>query len=169
MKKDAAPQRTQFIMMFFAFAFGMILSNLLNTQNNNKESSYQPEILFIYRGIEKTQEDISESDRLKINELNQQKVKLVENAALRQHFLDQAQQQGLELESVVEQILKWNPVSESETASFYQTHKDTIKKPFFEVMPQIKRNLELKRAAKARESVLKELKTQGNLAILPSS
>lgn len=167
MKKDAAPQRTQFIMMFFAFTFGMILSNLLNTQNNKKESSYQPEILFIYRGIEKTLADINESDRLKINELNLQKVKLIENAALRQHFLDQAQQQGLELEDVVEQILKWNPVVESEIASFYQSHKDTIKKPFFTVKSQIKRNLELKRAATARESLLKELKTKGDLAILP--
>tara|TARA_R110001599_G_scaffold213126_1_gene410869 strand:+ start:351 stop:860 length:510 start_codon:yes stop_codon:yes gene_type:complete len=169
MKKDASPQRTQFIMMFFAFAFGMILSNLLNTQNNNKEPSYQPEILFIYRGVEKTQEAISESDRLKITELNQQKVKVIESAALRQHFLDQAQEQGLDVETVAEKILKWDPVSENEVNSFYQMHKDTIKKPFFDVKPKIKRNLELKRAATARESLLKELKTKGDLAILPLS
>tara|TARA_R110002167_G_scaffold30991_6_gene102249 strand:+ start:7069 stop:7578 length:510 start_codon:yes stop_codon:yes gene_type:complete len=169
MKKDASPQRTQFIMMFFTFAFGMILSNLLNTQNTKKEPSYQPEILFIYRGIEKTQENISEQDRLTLSQLNQQKVQVIENAALRQHFLDQAQKQGLEFVSVAEKILEWDPVSEIEVNNFYQMHKDTIKKPFFEVKPQIKRNLELKRAATARESLLRELKKRGDLAILPMS
>lgn len=167
MKKTAPPQRTQFIMMFFAFAFGMILSNLLNTQSNKKAAPSESEILFIYRGIEKTQQDISEPDQIKINQLNQQKIKVIENAALRQYFLDQAQIQGLGVDVVVEKILKWNEVSDEEINNFYLAHKGSIKKPFFEVKPQIKRNLELKHAASARESLLKELIIKGDLAILP--
>jgi hypothetical protein len=167
MKKDASSQRTQFIMMFFAFAFGMILSNLLNIQNNKKELTSEPEVLFIYRGIEKTQKDISEPDRLNITKLNQQKIQVIENAALRQYFLDQAQELGIDVASAAEQIIKWAPVSDSEVEHFYQAHRDTIKKPFFEVKSQIKRKLELDRAAIARESLLKELILQGNLAILP--
>tara|TARA_R110001592_G_scaffold322098_1_gene600963 strand:+ start:10829 stop:11350 length:522 start_codon:yes stop_codon:yes gene_type:complete len=173
MKKDASPQRTQFIMMFFAFAFGMILSNVLSTQSaksSNKSSNKSPqEILFIYRGTEKTLNDIIESDRTQISELNDKKIKLIENAALRQYFSDEAKQQGLDIESAVKKTLRWDDITESEINDFYLTNKGSIQKPLFEVRSQIKKNLELKRARYAREKLLEGLKIKGDLAILPSS
>tara|TARA_R110002072_G_scaffold622_5_gene4797 strand:+ start:5347 stop:5856 length:510 start_codon:yes stop_codon:yes gene_type:complete len=167
MKKAAASQRTQFIMMFFAFAFGMILSNLLNTQSLESESNDGQEILFIYRGIEKTQAEMFEHDRYQINELNQQKIKLIETAALKQYFLDEAKKQSLDVEEVAKNILKWEPVSEAEINSFFEQNKHRIKKQFHEVKKHIKQNLELQRANSARRHLLDELIQAGDLAILP--
>ncbi len=167
MKQKVSSQRTQFIMMFFAFAFGMIFSNLLNIQNKNKVDSEESEVLFIYRGIEKTEHQIDEVDRLKLADLNQQKVKILENAALKQYFSDQATMLGMSVESAAAQLLKWEPVTDSEVNRFYLLNKEEIQKPFFEVKSQIRRNLELKQAAKARETLLEKLKMEGNLAILP--
>lgn len=171
MKKAASSQRTQFIMMFFAFAFGMILSNLLNTQSKTKHESRidEQEILFIYRGIEKTLEHISTADRLEIETLNHQKIKLIEKAALRQYFSDEAQSQSISIEDAVEKILNWEKVSDADVNDFYQKNQNDIKKPFFEVKLQIKRNIELKRIAIARDKLLEKLKIEGNLAILPGS
>ena len=176
MKKDASPQRTQFIMMFFAFAFGMILSSLLNTQSQTKAISERNagqkeesrEILFLYRGIEKTQQHIIEADRLKINDLDKKKIELIKNAALRQYFSDEAQRQGTEVEEVAKQILDWKPVSVTEVNQFYELNKDSINKPFFEVKKDIKKNLELKLAGEARRKLVDELIQQGDLAILPN-
>ena len=167
MKQKVSSQRTQFIMMFFAFAFGMIFSNLLNIQNKNKVDSEESEVLFIYRGIEKTEHQIDEVDRLKLADLNQQKVKILENAALKQYFSDQATMLGMSVESAAAQLLKWEPVTDSEVNRFYLLNKEEIQKPFFEVKSQIRRNLELKQAAQARETLLEKLKMEGNLAILP--
>ena len=167
MKQKVSSQRTQFIMMFFAFAFGMIFSNLLNIQNKNKVDSEESEVLFIYRGIEKTEHQIDEVDRLKLADLNQQKVKILENAALKHYFSDQATMLGMSVESAAAQLLKWEPVTDSEVNRFYLLNKEEIQKPFFEVKSQIRRNLELKQAAQARETLLEKLKMEGNLAILP--
>ena len=169
MKKDAAPQRTQFIMMFFAFAFGMILSNLLHTQSLEAENNNEHEILFIYRGIEKTQADMFEDDRLQISQLNQQKIKLIETAALRQYFLDEAKKQSMDVEDVAKKILKWDSVSEAEVNSFFEQNKHKINKKFYEVKKHIKQNLELNRANLARRLLLDELIQKGDLAILPPS
>jgi len=172
MKKDASPQRTQFIMMFFAFAFGMILSSLLNTQSQTKAESEQKEerqeILFIYRGIEKTQHHLIEADRLKINDLDNKKIKLIESAALRQYFSDQAQHYKVDAEDVAKKVLDWKPVSKSDVNHFYELNKDSINKPFFEVQKDIKKNLELKLAGVARRKLLDELIQKGELAILPN-
>jgi hypothetical protein len=145
----------------------MIFSNLLNIQNKNKVDSEESEVLFIYRGIEKTEHQIDEVDRLKLADLNHQKVKILENAALKQYFSDQATMLGMSVESAAAQLLKWEPVTDSEVNRFYFLNKEEIQKPFFEVKSQIRRNIELKQAAKARETLLEKLKMEGNLAILP--
>ena len=158
-------------MMFFAFAFGMILSNLLSTANFKSGEVAQQEILFIYRGIEKTVNDIAETDREQIreqiNELNQKKIKLVEKAALRQYFSDEAKRHGMDIDAAVKKSLNWAEITESEINSFYLLNKDNINKPFFQVKSEIKKSLELKQARLSRERLLEDLKIKGDLAILP--
>ena len=167
MKKDAAPQRTQFIMMFFAFATGMILSNLISLQSLESETKGSEEVLFIYRGIEKTQAQIRESDKIKINELNQQKIKLIETAALNQYFLDEAKKQNLDIELVAKNSLKWQPVSDEDVNRFYMQNKKKLNKPFYEMEKYIKYKLEQSRVNVARRHLLNELINRGDLAILP--
>ena len=167
MKKAAASQRTPIIMMFFAFAFGMILSNLLHTQSIRSDKKDSQETLFIYRGVEKTQVDMLESDRSKIETLNKQKITAIETAALRQHFLDQAKIQNIDVEDVAKQLLHWQPVSDEEVYAFYQQNKQRLNKPFYEVEKHIKLNLEQRQANLARQALLSDLKQKGDLAILP--
>lgn len=169
MNKEKAPQRTQFIMMFFAFAFGMILSNLLHTQNIHSEKKDTQKTLFIYRGIEKTQTDMLESDRLKIAELNKLIVTAVETAALRQYFLDEAKKQNKHVEEVAKSLLQWQPVSSEEIHDFYNKNKKILNKDFYEVEKYIKQNLEQKRAKLARQALLNDLVEKGDLAILPEA
>ena len=169
MKKDVSPQRTQFIMMFFAFAFGMILSNLLSIQSAKNNEISEQEILFIYRGIEKTINDITEVDRLEIKELNQKKIRVIEKAALRQYFSDEAKRQGLDIESAVKASLNWSEITESEINSFFLLNRDTINKPLFQVKAEIKKKLELKQAGHARKKLLEDLIIKGDLAILPGA
>lgn len=154
-------------MMFFAFASGMILSNLINIQSLEKVSKDEQEILFIYRGIEKTLTEIRESDRDKISLLNQQKVSLIESAALHQYFLDEAKKQNLDVEEVAQRLLKWKPVTSEEVNSFYELNKHKLNKQFYEVEKYIKQNLEQRKAREARRNLLKELISSGDLAILP--
>lgn len=167
MKKDSRPQRTQFIMMFFAFASGMMLSNLINIQSLESKEKDAQEILFIYRGIEKTQADMLDSDQQIISELNKQKIKAIETAALRQYFLDEANKQNLHIESVAKNSLKWQPVSLEEVNSFFEQNKQKIDKPYYQVEKQIKQKLEFERANIARRQLLDELILKGDLAILP--
>lgn len=154
-------------MMFFAFAFGMILSNLLHTQSQNKVGSVQQEVLFLYRGIEKTDQDIVESDRKKLSEIHNQKVRLIENAALRQYFLEESQKQNLSVDEVALKLLEWEEVTDSEINQFYQQNQDSIKKPFFEVKSEIKQGLQSRKMNKARQELLEKLRVKGNLIVLP--
>lgn len=167
MKKNTHPQRSQFTMIFFAFAFGMIFSNLLNTQSNVPEQEDAQDILFIYRGIEKTQDDMLESERLKISELDRQKIRVIETAALKQYFLDEAHTQQIGVDEAAKQLLTWPPVSEDEVNDFFKQHQDEINKPFYDVKAHIKRSLENSRARVARRNLLNELTQKGDLAILP--
>lgn len=166
-KKDSSTQRTKFILMFFAFAFGMILSNLLNQQSQTNTIDAKQEILFLYRGIEKTENDISEADKTKILELNDRKIKVIENAALRQFFLDEAVKQNISPEAVADQVLKVEAATDEEVNQFYEMNKALIQKPFYEVRDVIKTKLDLIKAKEARRALLNGLKEKGDLAILP--
>lgn len=166
-KKDSSIQRTQFIMMFFAFAFGMILSNLLNQQSQTTSSKAKQEVLFLYKGIEKTENDIAETDKIKIIELNQSKVRLIENVALRHLFLEEAKKQNISQEEAADKLLNFLAATDEEVNQFYETNKDLIQKPFFEVRDVIKKQLDLIKAKDARRALINDLKQKGDLAILP--
>lgn len=167
MNKKATPQRTQFIMMFFAFAFGMILSNLLQTQSARSDKQEPQETLFIYKGIEKTLADILESDRLKIESLNEQKIEAIETAALRQYFLDESTKQNIDVEELVNKLVQWRAVPVEDIHAFYEQNKQRLNKPFDDVEKHIKQNLQQRQARLARRALLDDLKREGELAILP--
>lgn len=168
MSRKSPLQRTQFIMMFFAFAFGMMLSSLLAQYAKQKDADEnQKEILFIYRGIEKYPEDVIADDRKKLETLARQKLAIIENAALRQFFLDQAHTRNLPLNELIEIEMPWQEVAEADIVSFYEQNKSTINKPLEDIYPEIKKHLQGQRIKIAKQTLLDKLIAQGNLAILP--
>lgn len=167
MKQDSSNQRTKFILMFFAFAFGMILSNLLNQQSQTSSSKAKQEVLFLYRGLEKTENDISEPDKAKIMELNQSKIRVIESAALRQFFLDEATKQNISSDEAADKLLKFEAATNEEVNEFYEANKALIQKPFYEVKDVIKKQLDLIKVKDARRALLNDLIQKGDLAILP--
>ena len=167
-KQDPASQRTSFIMMFFAFAFGMILSNLLNTQSQTKQSEIAEETLFIYRGIEKTVQDIPNADAKNLAALEREKLTLLENIALHYFFLDQSLKLDTPIEQLTANLLNLAPVSDAEVNAFYRQHQDKINQPFYDVRAEIKKHLEHQRIKGAREQLLVSLKEKGDLVVLPN-
>lgn len=170
MTKKSALQRTQFIMMFFAFAFGMILSSLLTQYGKQKgETEERKEILFIYRGIEKYLEDLAVEDRKRLTALAHDKQTIVENAALRQYFLDEAHKTKQTVEQLIKTKMPWQEVTEEEISAFYALNQSKLNKPLSEIYQEIRSHLERQRINAAKSALLDELIRQGNLALMPSS
>ncbi len=151
-------------MMFFAFACGMILSSLLNQfeRGENTESDAR-EILFVYRGVDKYKEDLVTEDREKLAKNAEEKRQILENAALRQFLLDEAQKLNVSLTQQIEQSMPWKSVSEEDVLLFYETNQELIGKPLSAVKDEIKRKLERQRIKSAKEQLIKRLTEQGNL------
>lgn len=168
MSQKSPLQRTQFIMMFFAFAFGMILSSLLTQYGNQKGSNEaHKEILFIYRGTEKYLEDVVAEDRKKLNSIAREKLAVIQNAALRQYFMDEAHKTNQPLDQLIQTKMPWAEVSEADITGFYERNKDKLNKPLSAVYPEIQVIIKRERLKQAKEKILNELIEQGNLALLP--
>ena len=156
MSQKSPLQRTQFIMMFFAFAFGMIFSSLLNQYGKQKTANEaHKEILFIYRGTEKYSDDVVEADRKRLNSLAREKLAIVQNAALRQYFMDEAHKTNTPLDQLIQTRMPWTQVSEEDVARYYENNKDKLDKPLSEVYPEIQAVLERGRLKQAKEKLLK--------------
>ncbi|WP_156499273.1 hypothetical protein, partial [Oleiphilus sp. HI0061] len=81
MKESQKPGRTQFIMMFFAFSFGMVLANLL-AQNAAQKEVEERAPLLVYKGIDKNLEDLSPEFKERISKLERERRRTLEMAAL---------------------------------------------------------------------------------------
>ena len=168
MKNQKGMGRNQFIMMFFAFSFGMILSNLLDQQSKqNPTESDAP--LFIYKGIDKKKEDLSSDMKADLVQLETQKHALLERAALKQHLYQYARDKGMSLDKAGDEIFKFTLPSEAQVNRFYQDNAEKINKPFFEVRDFIYQQLKLQQIKQAKQKVLSHLIAQGDLAILPEN
>jgi len=166
------PDRSQFIMLFFAFSFGMILSNLLG-QSQAKKPEQADEVLFVYRGVDQTLEDLprqlAEELTLLDVESDAKRRALLSVAALQMHLYDYASTQQLDLNQAGEQLFQLNIPDEQAINEFYHQHSGSIDKPFYQVRSDIKKHLTQRYAKQAKQQKLNELIERGDLAILPDS
>jgi len=160
--------RSQFIMMFFAFSLGMVLSNLLS-QSKAEAPEPAAEILFTYKGIDKTEQDISTHLREALSGLVAERYALLERAALEQYLYDYAEIEGLEVAEAGEKLFKLEEPSKQEVSEFFTKNADKIKKPFFEVESEIKRQLVVLKAQQAKREALDYLASRGDLVIFPKA
>jgi hypothetical protein len=154
-------------MMFFAFAFGMMLSSLLTHYGKQQAAEAPQEILFIYRGIEKYKTDIIEEDLKKLEAVAFEKLKIVENAALRQYLLDEADKKNVPLVELIKSRMPWQEVTDDDIREFYSQNTGKFSKPLEELEQHIRKHLEQQRIKRARQRLLDELIKRGDLVLLP--
>jgi hypothetical protein len=167
-KDNEKPGRTQFIMMFFAFAFGMILSNLLAQSSAQRVEDEAPP-LFIYKGIDKRLDDISPEFRTRIMELDDERRRALELAAIQLHVYQYAKDKNITPQQAGEELFpaSQRAVDEAQINQFFNENRDELAKPFYQVKNEIKSRLEYQNVAKLKKDLLVSLEESGDLAILP--
>lgn len=165
----AQAQRSQFIMIFFAFSFGMILSNLIG-QAQEQAPDVVSDAVMVYRGVDKFVEDLPEAISKEFIELSQstqeRKKQLLYNAALKWQLEDYAVKQQLSLEEAGNKLFHLSEPSDEQINAFYVSQADKINKPFYEVKEKIFQHLTRQQALDARHSKIAELIEKGDLALL---
>lgn len=164
--KKTKLDRSQFIMMFFAFSLGMVLSNLLS-QSKAEPLKPMAEVLFTYKGVDKTVEDLSPDKRKKLQQLAAKRYALLERAALEQYLYDYAASEQLDIAQAGNKLFKLEAPSKQEVSDFFTKHAEQIKKPFFEIEADIKKQLTFQMVQKAKNEAITSLMTKGDLVILP--
>ena len=153
-------------MIFFAFSLGMVLSNLLS---QNKAEAIKPvtEILFTYKGVDKTVANLSPDKREKLEQLASKRYELLEWAALEQYLHDFAASEKLDIVQAGNKLFKLEEPSSQAVNDFFTKHAEHIKKPFFEIEADIKQQLTIQMAHRAKRDAISNMVVKGDLVILP--
>lgn len=161
-------QRSQFIMIFFAFSFGMILSNLLG-QADDKHEPITTDVIMVYRGLDKTIDDLPESiaDEFRAlqRETAEKQMQMLYGVALEWQLQEFAQKEQLSIEEAGNKLFQLTPPTEKEVNAFYLARAEQIAKPFYEVKTQIQKHLMHQKALNARSRKIAELLEKGDLAL----
>lgn len=118
--------------------------------------------------MDKTIENLSPNKREKLQRLAFKRYEVLEQAALEQYLLDYAAAENLEIAQAGNQLFKLEEPSRQEVNDFYTKHADQIKKPFFEIEADIKKQLTIQMAQRAKKEAISSLMAKGDLVILPS-
>jgi antitoxin component of RelBE/YafQ-DinJ toxin-antitoxin module len=157
--------RNHYITLFFAFSFGMILSNLIgqNSQNKAGDEKY----VLAYRGIDKTMDELPSVMAEKLTKLEAEyvakKTGILEDAGIQFFIHDYAQTHALPLEKAVEQLFPADEPEEHLVAAFYQENENVIQQPYFEVKRSIAKHLRLQKMDALRAQTLQTLIDKGDL------
>ena len=158
--------QSQFILIFFAFSFGMILSNLL-AQNEVKTEQESIEPLFIYKGIDKTIVDVSPDIKRRLEKLYAEERYLAELAGIELHVHHYANAKGLSVEEASRELFSGLNVENEQINQFYKSHQAEIAKPFYLVKDQIAEQLKFQEIKQAKQNLLHALAESGDLLIIP--
>jgi len=157
--------RNHYITLFFAFSFGMILSNLIGQSSQNKVSNKN--YVLAYRGIDKTMVELPSELAKKLTKLEvdfvAEKTNILKDAGIQFFIHDYAQTHALSLEKAVEQLFPWDEPEERQIAAFYQANQKVIQQPYFEVKGSIAKHLRLQNMEVQRAEKLQTLIDKGDL------
>lgn len=163
-------QRSQFIMLFFAFSFGMILSNLLGQSGDEAEQEDgQEDVVMVYRGLDKTMDDLPEpfASQFKTlrEETRKQQTQILYSVALEWQLQEFAQKEQLSLMDAGNKMFDLSPPTDEEVNAFYTERADKIAKPFYQVKDQIYKHLAHEQSLSERDKKVAELLKKGDLAL----
>ena len=144
--------RNHYITLFFAFSFGMILSNLIGQSREGAEP--RNDYVLAYRGSDKTIEELPTLLAAKLIKLE---------AGLRFYVHDYAQTHSVSLDEAARKLFPLTPPAEQAVADFYQSNENTIQQPYFAVKRSIVEHLNTQQAKELRAETLATLIEKGDL------
>jgi|GEM_PF-2333467 hypothetical protein len=157
--------RNHYITLFFAFSFGMILSNLIGQSREGAEP--RNDYVLAYRGSDKTIEELPTLLAAKLIKLEEEflenKTNLLEEAGLRFYVHDYAQTHSVSLDEAARKLFPLTPPAEQAVADFYQSNENTIQQPYFAVKRSIVEHLNTQQAKELRAETLATLIEKGDL------
>lgn len=163
--------RKTFIMVFFAFALGMILSSLLS-QKPLTAPSDREQVLITYRGIDQTIADLPEGLASEYcarqAETQAQQIKLLSSAAISFYVTEHAAKEGVSFEQALNTLFPISQPDEAQVSEFYQNNREALKhQPYYEVKDDIVAWLQKAQARQLRHAVLARLVDQSDVIFWP--
>lgn len=163
--------RETMIPLFFAFSFGMILSNLLGQQKLALNSEQSADYVMTYKGVDMRIADLPEEMGQALSLLNQEheieQKELLEQAAVAMLINDYARSNGLGFDQAAEVMFDPGPIEDTAVEAYYRIHSAQLDRPYFEVQEAIRKHLRHQRIMGLRQQKLDNLKAMGDLAIYP--
>lgn len=161
--------RSKFTFAFAAFAFGMLISATI--MNAAKEPSTEPApALISYKGSDFTLNELPTSVAMPYYEMEhehfEQQRAFLEEAAIQLVVAEQAKAQNTTEIEAREQLLSVSPPSEEDINRFFEANKERINKPLYEIKNDIVQYLTQQKIREKRFSLLGELQSKGEFAIL---
>lgn len=168
--KNFRLDRDTMIPLFFAFSFGMILSNLLGQQRLERDEE-EADYVMTYKGVDLRVEDLPEDQASALSALYQEKQSqrkvLLEQAAVALLINDHARFNGVSFEKAAEVLFDPGPVEENEIETYYKAHSSKLDRPYFEVRDSIRKLVRQHKILTLRQRHLDDLLVKGDLAIYP--
>jgi len=166
LNKRTGHGRDKFILMFFAFSLGLILSNLLSQSDMQEFDEVKADVLFVYKGVDKLKSDLSHSAQERLAKIDIERSEIITLAAIEQHIYQYASEKGITVHEAALDLFATKDPSEQQISDYFRQNSEKIDKPFFEVKEQLKAQLVKLKRLEAREHVLKDLIASGNLHFL---
>ena len=167
--------RSKFTFAFASFAFGMLISATIMNASKTP-SPEQAEPLISYKGSDYTLGDLPSSVAMPYYEMEHEHFEkqraFMEEAALQLVAAEKAKTDNITEAQAREQLLATTPPSEDDINQFFDANKDRINKPLYEIKADITQYLTQQKIREKRFSVLGELESKGDFALLikpPSS
>lgn len=166
--KKLSFDRATFIPLFFAFSFGMVLSNLIGQQQMKKQP-LAPDYVMTYRGIDLTIDELPphQAEQLKalVNEQRQAQQAILEQVAVALHVSEYAEAEGLSFDDAGNQLFAPGDISEEELESYFNDNSAAIGKDFYEVKDAIRSHLRREKILARRQQLLDDMTARGDLAL----
>ncbi len=160
-------------MMFFAFALGMILSNLLQQHAQGPSIEPPSQVILNYRGQDfRAQElpsDFVEPYCRLVRQGVVQQLSLLAQAALNIHIAELAQREQLSFEAAREKILAVGEISDAMVEQYYSDHAAKFTRPLFEVKEEIRQSIQRTLSKGRSQEIMRGLIDRGDLIFFPDA
>jgi len=161
--------RSKFTFAFAAFAFGMLISATIINANKGPSADAVGELIN-YKGSSYTLNDLPTSVAMPYYEMEHEHFEkqraFLGEAVIQLVAAEQAKKENISEEEAIKKLLTVAPPSEEEINNFFETNKDRISKPFYEVKADITQYLTQQKEREKRLSLLAELEQKGDFSLL---
>jgi len=155
------------IWLIVGFIIGAAVTAGVIKVNVPEEAASTQDLLFTYQGQDFGPEQLPPVLANELNELNtntyNQKMRILEQAALGMHVAREAEQRNVAPPEVAEELLQVTPPSDEDVTRFYQANARQINVPLEQVQDQIRNFLMQQRHLEKQQALIAQLLAEGQL------